>query len=388
MISSESFSKTGVISMKFRYVLVILAVLVLIVLVSCFPKPPTVILRAQSLNRESGEPIMLRAASNFFPEPGRIFVWEADKKISSEPVQWEPIDGRLFTKGNHNSEAVLYLPESPLSGTVRVRVSIVHEGLTESQIIDISYGETPGVLVEVFEASSSSFSAPDFWFSWYGTKENERTPVYFRYISELSQSVVGVPDPFESRIQWGVRPWNEWQIDPMGEVFIHGYESLTRDEYSLQRMRNAFDDVDIYFPDPDDGKPRNWRISVEPDLSSMEGWRVKDWTVLIRGSLSPTTSVYLVRAEKGSYSVTNVIDITPNLQAMDCGPEAVIVLEIPVYEDELPIVGTLWGENAYFGVIALDYKSIPGMSIQEECQSIDAYVVKGAQMVFSPDVSY
>ena len=389
MISSESFSKTGVINMKPRHGLLVIVAVAMVFLGSCIGKLPLVGLSLQDLNREPGEPILMIASSiNFTPTTS--FQWTARVESPKGSGSWTSINSRLFTRGSNQSEAVLYLPAYPLpiDSTVEVRVSISHEGTTVTRTKRIDYKQTPNVLMEVFE-KQVSFTTPDTWFRTSGVLSTARTPAYFRYIEGYSPSIIIVPEhPIDERFAWGVEPTSIQEIHSGGTLYVHAKDIIDPPTTSGV-ISSAFSGVDLDHP------VQNWKIDLVADTTSTAPgqWRVTRWRADIYGQITSNTEVYLVRARKSDFAVTHVENLSHmlplNEMTEDFEPEAIIVTELDISESALGI-GPLWNNNYYFGIVIIDYVDAQLLGAEEyDPQIIIAVpVLRGAQMVFSPDVSH
>ncbi len=381
--------------MRTKWLLVLSVALLMIFSSSCLLKFPIITVSWQNLNWEPGEPVLLQAAPfNFEAGPSASFTWSAEKDISMDnTAEWVDISDRIFPHDTRQSKAVLYLPEWPDDSRVRITVRIQDmQGGLVSTTRTLNYGDIPGVLVEVFQ-KDQSFTTPDSWFRTSGIKATARTPVYFRYHEEVSSSaVVPIPDdPIEARYYWGVFPHSPAHIDTRGTVYFHATNELNAPT-TTTAIGNRFLDADVAEEIPGD-KTIRWRIALVADLNSMDPakpWRTTAWRADIYAQLTADTELYLVRARKSDFVVTDVVSLNYMLPAAqeteEAGPESVVIVtELDITEAGVGI-GPLWNENYYFGLVILDYQGKPAQSVDPHL--IDPYHVKGAQMVFSPSVHY
>lgn len=378
--------------MKLRYGLLVIVAVAMVFLGSCIGKIPLITVSSQTLNWEPGEPVALKAAPlNFEISPHSLFTWKLEKEQPTgigDSKEWVDISDRIFSFGNNNSNALLYLPTVPDESRVRVTTSVqTIEGTTATARRTYDYGDRPGVLVEVFQRDQS-FQTPDNWFRTSGIHETARTPVYFRYHESASPSAVTpIPDdPVEARYFWGVYPNSADEVNVSGSVYFHANNKLDAPT-TINAVRNRFLDADIDEEIPGD-KTKRWRVSLVADLDSMDPakpWRTTAWEVRIFAQVSEETELYLIRAQQEDFVVTDIINLSPMLRTSVTTEDfdsQWIVLYFQIDEDDIGVEGPLWNEDYYFGLVVLDYQ------LQPASIGGDIFYVKGVQMVFSPDVSY
>jgi hypothetical protein len=329
---------------------------------------PTLDIEFQKLNREPGEPIVMKALPDgFTPTGSEDYIWSVSYKKSGD-IGYSDLD---VYKPFEENQALIYIPSEVRVIKVEVEAYIYHEG--KSKLVSGSeflYPENKkDILVEVFDPQEN-FTSPDNWFKNEKFK-TDRTPAYFRYIPDLNEQVVIVPeDPYVARVDYvKMSPNYNSDIGQTGVIYVSGKVKFLRSEYSYSYFNNYFETVNI---------TNRWNITISKK-NPLNGWRANKWRVEVDGQADQNRNkAYIFRAqkEKGSdFVVTDIIDITHKLPypAEGYEPTVDITIDFDISEDEFSELSgkELWGENSYFGIILTEGSTL-----------------KGVEMVFSPDIEY
>ncbi|MFW6119669.1 MAG: hypothetical protein ACOC80_02040 [Petrotogales bacterium] len=330
---------------------------------------PTIDIEFQKLNREPGEPIVMKAVPDgFSPTGSEDYTWNVSYKKSGDIGY---TDLNVYQPFGDN-QALIYIPPEASKIKVEVEVYITYEGKSKlvSDMELLFPANKKDILVEIFDPQGN-FTSPDQWFKHENFK-SDRTPAYFRYVPDFNPSVDIVPeDPYDVRIAYIKMPPNNYSdINKEGVIYGNGKDKFLKSEYSPSFLNTYFNTTSV---------SKRWNITISKN-NPLENWRAKNWHVEIDGPVDRNNNeAYIFRARKNNDSdfvVTNIIDITEKLPVTTEVFEpagAVFSHEFDISEDELTELSgkELWGENSYFGIILTEGSKL-----------------KGVEMVFSPDINY
>ncbi|MFO7881385.1 MAG: hypothetical protein R6U52_02465 [Kosmotogaceae bacterium] len=329
---------------------------------------PTLDIEFQKLNREPGEPIVMRAIPDgFTPTGNEDYIWSVYYK-KPDDIGYSDLN---VHQPFEDDQALIYIPAEVKNIKVEVETYITHEG--KSRLVSdrkfLYPSNKKDVLVEVFDPQEN-FNSPDNWFK-NEEYNSDRTPAYFRYITDFDQSVVIVPEnPYEARVDYvKMSPNNYTDIGETGVIYGNGKDKFLRSEYSYSFFDKYFNSVNV---------TGRWNITISKN-NPLDGWRAKNWHVEIGGQADQSNNkLFIFRAQKDNSSdfvVTDIIDITHKLPnpSEEFEPTVVITVEFDISEDQFSELSgdELWGENSYFGIILTEGSTL-----------------KGIEMVFSPDIEY
>lgn len=355
--------------MKKSIILLVLSLFVVLFFTGCPGSfGPTLDIEFQKLNREPGEPMVMRAVPNgFTPTGSEDYIWSVSYKKTGD-IGYSDLN---IYQPFEDNQALIYIPSEVRVIKVEVETYINHEG--KSKLVsnrEFFYPENKkDILVEVFDPQEN-FNSPDNWFK---NEEfnTDRTPVYFRYISDLNEQVVIVPeDAYEARVDYvKMLPNNYNDIGQAGVIYVNGKEKFLKSEYSHSFFNKFFNTVSV---------TGRWNITISKK-ESLDDWRAKNWHVEVDGQADQNSNkAYIFRAQKengSDFVVTDIIDITHKLPypAEVYEPTVNITINFDISEDEFSQLSgkELWGENLYFGIIITEGSTL-----------------KGLEMVFSPDIEY
>jgi hypothetical protein len=330
---------------------------------------PTLDIEFQKLNREPGEPIVIRAVPDgFTPTGSEDYIWSVTYK-KSDDIGYTDLN---VYQPFEDDQALIYIPLDVEVIKVEVETDINREGKTK-QVSDreFLYPENKkNILVEVFDPQGT-FSEPDVWFKTAEIK-SDRTPAYFRYIENYSPLRVDpVPeDPYVARVDYLQMPPNNYNdIGQTGVIYVNGKDKFLRSEYSHSFFDKYFNTASV---------TGRWNITISKK-EPLDDWRAKKWHVEVDGQADQNSNkAYIFRAQKengSDFVVTDIIDITHKLPypAEEYEPTIDITINFDISEDEFSELSgkELWGENSYFGIIITEGSTL-----------------KGVEMVFSPDIEY
>jgi hypothetical protein len=331
---------------------------------------PTLDIEFQKLNREPGEPIVIRAVPDgFTPTGSEDYIWSVTYK-KSDDIGYTDLN---VYQPFEDDQALIYIPLDVEVIKVEVETDINREGKTK-QVSDreFLYPENKkNILVEVFDPQGT-FSEPDVWFKTAEIK-SDRTPAYFRYIENYSPLRVDpvLEDPYSYRIyNISLSPNSTTGINPGGAVYANAFRKF---------LKSDFSDDDDYFNHYFNGDTTPGKNITISSTGTLEDWRAKEWHVEIEGYPTQNTNdLFLFRAKMGNstnFVVTDIVDISKKLPnpSEPFEPTVVSYFEFEVSEAELTDLNgkKLWGENSYFGIILTEGSTL-----------------KGVEMVFSPDIEY
>ncbi len=329
---------------------------------------PTIDIVFQTLNREPGEPVVMKAVPDgFTPTGSEDYTWNVSYKKSGDIGYTDLNVYQPF----EDDQALIYIPSEVSKIKVEVEVYITYEGGSKlvSDMELLFPANKKDILVEVFDPQGN-FTSPDQWLKHEDFK-SDRTPAYFRYVPDFNPSVVIVPeDPYDARIAYVEMPPNNYSdIKQEGVIYGNGKDKFLKSEYSPSFLNNYFNTTSV---------TNRWNITISKN-NPLEDWRAKKWHVEIGGPADRTSNeAYIFRAQKensSNFVVTDILDITNKLPnpTEDYEPSVVISISFDISEDELTELSgkELWGENSYFGIVVTE-----------------GSVLKGVEMVFSPDINY
>jgi hypothetical protein len=350
--------------MKKSITLLILSLVVILFFTGCPGSfGPTLDIEFQKLNREPGEPIVMRAVpDDFTPTGSEDYIWNVSYK-KSDDIGYTDLN---VYQPFEDKQALIYIPAEVNNIKVEVEAYINHEG--KSKLVsyrEFFYPENKkDILVEVFDPQED-FNSPDNWFK--NEEFNaDRTPAYFRYIPDLNEQ----EDPYVARVDYvKMLPNNYSTIGQTGVIYVNGKDKFLRSEYNHSFFNKYFNSVSV---------TGRWNITISKK-EPLDDWRAKNWHVEVDGQADQNSNeAYIFRAQKengSDFVVTDIIDITQKLPypAEEYEPTVDITIEFDISEDEFSELSgkELWGENSYFGIILTEGSTL-----------------KGVEMVFSPDIEY
>ncbi|TYB95669.1 MAG: hypothetical protein FXF54_03745 [Kosmotoga sp.] len=328
---------------------------------------PTLDIEFQKLNREPGEPIVIKAfPDGFTPTGSKDYTWNVSYKKSGDIGYTDLNVYQPF----EDDKALIYIPPESNKIKVEVEVYITYEGKSKlvSDMELLFPSNKKDLLVEVFDPQGN-FTSPDQWFKNENFK-SDRTPAYFRYIPDFNPSVVIDTEPYTERINSiELSPNSTNVIFPDGEIYCNANYNFTESEFSYSYFSNFFNTTSV---------TNRWNITISKN-NPLEDWRAKSWHVEVYGQPDKNNNeAYIFRAQKENSSdfvVTDIIDITNKLPnaVEEYEPSVVTSISFDIAENELTELSgkELWGENSYFGIILTEGSTL-----------------KGVEMVFSPDINY
>lgn len=370
---------------RFKFFFVIFAILVVGLLVSsCFPRVPSISMTTQGSNREPGKPIMVEAFNFRFTPNAAGYTWTLEKELAGGA--WQLINASLKvmkTVRYKNDTVVVYLPTAPETG--RVRITATASGMdddgnfvTVTSQRTVQYAPKTAVLVEVFEKLGAFFNQPSSWFNAFSFFFSNRVPTFVRYREGFLESAVGF-DPYAQRLLTGIDPTKPADIYASGEVFFQAWTKLPSNTYSNSQMSSMFNNAPV---------TGDWNIRIEP--TAFTGWRATAWKVKVENIDRFSDDLWLFRARKSDNLATHFVKInnyyTPSSEE-EFDTEA-IGFYVSFAFTESNIVGPskqLWGEDYYFGVIAVQ-KTTLASEFNEEAVTLVA--LKGSAVVLFPNKSW
>lgn len=354
---------------KSIFLITVLSLFVILFLTGCPGSfGPTLDIEFQKLNREPGEPIVIKAVPDgFTPTGSEDYTWNVYYKKSGDIGYTDLNVYQPF----EDDKALIYIPPSVEADSIKVEVETYIE--SKSKLVRGSQFLFPSnkkdILVEVFDPQGN-FTSPDQWFKNENFK-SDRTPAYFRFIPKYSLSRVDptLEDPYLYRIETiKTSPNSTASIYQYGEVFANAIFNFPSNEFDYSFFNNYFKSATT----------TDIKITIS-STGTLEDWRAKSWHVEVYGQPDKNNNeAYIFRAKKENSSdfvVTDIIDITNKLPnaVEEYEPSMVPSISFDIAENELTELSgkELWGENSYFGIILTEGSTL-----------------KGVEMVFSPDINY